>query len=161
RHGEDAELPVPQLSERPVEEMRRGGIAVVKVLEHDHHGHRRALGAEELHERRPHLLVHELRVPARGAEEHALLGWKWRADDLAYELGHPPARALRDPLADVHRQALPARPERLTLLDTARVAEELAEQAEGGAGAQRIAAGGPDRHRAAARLDVAQELVDE
>ena len=138
-------------------------IAPVQVLEHDQDRPHGGLGLEEVHPRPAHLLAHELGILARGLERgaaHLAVGER-RADELAEELHHAPlpggGHVLRHPRAD----PVPALLERLGAGHPERAAQRLGEQVQRRAGAQRVAAADPDRHRLGALLDAAHELGGE
>ena len=74
--GDDQEGAVGQVAQRGVDELERGAVAPVHVVEDQEHRPRRALGGEEVLEGAAHLVAHEHRVLPRGAQLDALSSGK-------------------------------------------------------------------------------------
>ena len=90
------------------------------------------------------LLAHEVRVAAGGAERGAGVVGEGHAGDLAEEVGHRASRARPAPAAATRSaRRRRARLEGLALAHAGGAADELAEQAQRRARAQRVAAGPP------------------
>ena len=152
--GQRHQRALPQLVEGGVEEAHRGQVPPLEILEHQQHGLRRALGAEEREEGPAHLLAELHRIRPLG-----LVGER-SAHQLPQEGGHAVDVDAEVP-AHAVAELLPAGCERLAVEDAGDAAERPREQAEGRAGAHRVALGVPDLQGLAARLELAQELVDE
>ena len=157
---EHQEGPRLQVAEGGVDELDGGQVPPVEILEHQHEGATRRLGAEEVLPRAAHLVAEEDGIAARGAELHVV--GEGRAQELAEECGHP-RRLGRARLAQGHALAeeAPAHVDREALAEAQRPAERLPEQAERGSGAHGIAAPDPDLRRVGAPAEAAEQLGGE
>jgi hypothetical protein len=160
RRGEHHEWHGIELAERSVDEPHGGEITPVEILEDEEHRLGVALGHEEVFEGATHLVTHQHRLVARGAELHAGLVGKRHAAELAQKIDDARSfvgrHVTEDPLLDL----LPPLVRRVLRGKTRRCPERLREDAEGGARAHRIAAPRPDLHRTGA-LQLPDELVNQ
>jgi hypothetical protein len=142
-----------------VDELHRGQVAPVQILQHEHHRLHLRLGREQVFPRAAHLVAHEQRVAARGPERHALRVREGRPAELAEELADTADLRSGDMPGDARAQLLLARIDGLAGLDARRAAQGVTEQAEGGACAHGIAARDPDLNRSGFSARGTEELV--
>ena len=161
REREDHERLVVDGAQRGVDELHAREIAPVQVLEDEHDRLPAALGEEPVLEGAAHLIAHQDRVVARGAELDVVLVGHRDAEDLAEELRDAQLIALRDVTRDARADLLALHARRLAVLRAGGGADDLREQAERRAGAHRIAARGPHLVRVAAVMEHAKQLVAE
>lgn len=119
----------------------------------------RALGGQEVLQRHAHLVAHQHRIAARGAQLHAVLVEERRAEQLAQELADAPPIRGPDRARHPVRERTLAQVSRLAAAQPERSAQRLCDQREGRPGAHRIAAADPHLRRGRTRREPPEELV--
>jgi hypothetical protein len=140
--GDHHQRRAAELAQGRVEQLHRGVIGPVQILEHEEHRPRRALGGEQILPRLRHLIAHERVVEARRAKIEAVLVGERHTRELPEETRHPGRLGGRDVLRHARRELPAALLERLPVADPGGVAHHPGEQAEGRSGGGRITARG-------------------
>ena len=156
----DHERVLGQVAQRRVDELHRGQVAPVEVIQDEHRGVVRALGGEPILERPEDLISPQHRVLARGAQlrVHVVEG---RADQLADELRDAAQLRGWDDLPQPLLELVAPSRQGLAVGDVARPLDGLDQDGERGPDAHRIAPAPQDLDGGVAPTQLACELVGE
>ena len=136
---EDHEGSFGQLTKSPIDVRHRRRVAPVSVLEDQEDGTPAAHARDEIRPGGAHLVAHDDRVAAGGAEREARSVVEGHGGELADELRDPPHLAGGDSLRDEILELVPADGDRLEVDDLRRAPHRGGEQDERRPGVHRIA----------------------